>query len=89
MTYIGVVLDHKLNWNLHIQNKVSKTKKFLAMIRPAINYNWGLGPKRVQSIWKQIVLPRLTYAISKIFNQDSQNTYLGLLCSHVENNTYC
>ena len=61
MTYLGVVLDHKLSWNLHIQNKVSKTKKFLAMIKPAINYNWGLGPKQMQWIWKQIILPCMTY----------------------------
>ena len=31
------------------------------MIKPAIKYYWGLGPKRVQWIWKQIILPRLTY----------------------------
>ena len=55
------MLDHKLSWNLHIQNKVTKTKKILAMIKPAINYNWGLGPKRMQWIWKQIVLPHLKY----------------------------
>ena len=24
MTYLGVVIDHKLNWTLHIQSKVSK-----------------------------------------------------------------
>ena len=52
MTYLGVVLDHKLNWNKHIQEKVSKTKKFLAMIKPAIKHFWGLSHKRVQWIWK-------------------------------------
>ena len=61
MTYLGVVLDHKLNWNKHIQEKVSKTKQILAMIKPAIKHFWGLRPKRVQWIWKQIILPRLTY----------------------------
>ena len=35
MTYLGVVFDHKLSWTPHIQSKVSKTKKFLAMIKPA------------------------------------------------------
>ena len=61
MTYLGVVLDKNLNWNKHIQEKVSKTRKFLAVINPAIKHFWGLNPKRVQWIWKQIILPRLTY----------------------------
>ena len=39
MTYLGVVLDNKLNWNRHIQTKVSKCKTFLAMIRPAIKHH--------------------------------------------------
>ena len=61
MTYLGVVLDHKLSWTPHIQGKVSKAKKFLAMIKPAINHIYGLNPKRMQWIWKQVLLPRLTY----------------------------
>ena len=61
MTYLGVVLDHKLSWTPHIQSKVSKAKFFLALIKPAINHIYGLNPKRMQWIWKQILLPRLTY----------------------------
>ena len=61
MTYLGVVLDNKLNWNKHIQTKVSKCKKFLPMLRPAIKHHWGLSPIKVQWIWKQMILPRLTY----------------------------
>ena len=61
MTYLGVVLDQKLNWSLHIEKKVSKAKKILHLIKPAINHIWGLDPKRMQWIYKQIILPRLTY----------------------------
>ena len=61
MTYLGVVLDQKLNWSLHIEKKVSKTKKILHLIKPAIHHIWGLDPKRMQWIYKQIILPRLTY----------------------------
>ena len=61
MTYLGVELDKNLNWNKHIQEKVSKTRTFLAIIKPAIKHYWGLNPKKVQWIWKQIILPHLTY----------------------------
>ena len=61
MTYLGVILDQKLNWSLHIDNKVAKAKKFLHLIKPALHHIWGLNPKRMQWIYKQIILPRLTY----------------------------
>ena len=61
MTYLGIVLDQKLCWIPHIQNKVSKAIKFLHMLKPAINYIYGLFPARMQWIWKQILLPRITY----------------------------
>ena len=100
MTYLGVVLDNKLNWNKHIQTKVSKCKQFLAMLRPAIKHHWGLSPKKVQWIWKQMILPRLTYGChvwghslmknSDLINQESlQRLCSCLLCSHVEIHTKC
>ena len=61
MTYLGIILDQKLNWSLHIKTKVSKAIKFLAMIKPAIDYIYGLSPARMLWIYKQILLPRITY----------------------------
>ena len=61
MTYLGIILDQKLNWSLHIKTKVSKPINFLAMIKPAINYIYGLSPARMLWIYKQILLPRITY----------------------------
>ena len=40
---------------------MAKAKKFLHLIKPAIHHIWGLDPKRMQWIYKQIILPRLTY----------------------------
>ena len=61
MTYLGIILDQKLNWSLHIKTKVSKAIKWLAMIKPAINYIYGLSPARMLWNYKQILLPRITY----------------------------
>ena len=41
MTYLGIILDQKLNWSLHIKTKVSKAIKWLAILKPAINYIYG------------------------------------------------
>ena len=61
MTYLGIILDQKLNWSLHIKTKVSKAIKWLAILKPAINYIYGLSPARMLWIYKQILLPRITY----------------------------
>ena len=61
MTYLGIILDQKLNWSLHIKTKVSKAIKWLAVLKPAINYIFGLSPARMLWIYKQILLPRITY----------------------------
>ena len=54
MTYLGFILDKKLNWSLHIKTKVSKAIK-------AIKHIYGLSPARMLWIYKQILLPRITY----------------------------
>ena len=44
MTYLGIILDQKLNWSLHIKTKVSKAIKWLAILKPANNYIWRTTP---------------------------------------------
>ena len=61
MTYLGVILDQKLTWCLHINTKVAKAIKWLAILKPAIDNIYGLSPARMLWIYKQILLPRLTY----------------------------
>ena len=56
----GGVLSSR-NWKLHVKTKVSKAITFLAMIKPAINFIYGLSPARMLWIYKQILLPRITY----------------------------
>ena len=40
---------------------MSKAIKWLAILKPAINYIYGLSPARMLWIYKQILLPRITY----------------------------
>ena len=41
--------------------KVSKAIKWLAILKPDINYIYGLSPARMLWIYKPILLPRITY----------------------------
>ena len=66
MTYLGIVLDQKLSWTLHLEKKVSKSKNIIHLIKPAINHIWGLHPKRMQWIYKQIILPRMESSKVKV-----------------------
>ena len=42
--YLGVTLDTKLNWNIHIQEKINKAKNLLLMSRRAIGIKFGPSP---------------------------------------------
>ena len=46
---------------LHIKTKVSKAIKWLAVLKPAIDNIYGLSPSKMLWIYKQILLPRITY----------------------------
>ena len=39
--YLGVVLDKKLTWAVHIDSKITKAKKLLNLVRTATLANWG------------------------------------------------
>ena len=53
MTYLGVILDQKLNWCSHINTKVAKAIKWLAIIKPAIDSIYGLSPARMLWIYNK------------------------------------
>lgn len=59
--YLGVIIDSKLSWKPHIEYAVNKGKRTLWASRGMIAKKWGLGPKQTHWVYKQIVLPRITY----------------------------
>ena len=60
--YLGVILDNKLTWKDHIENKSNKFISTLWLCRRAIGNNWGLKPDTLLWIFTAILRPRLTYA---------------------------
>ena len=68
------------------------------MIKPAINYIYGLSPARMLWIYKQILLPRITngsHVWGHSLTLEQQHTIRSLesltevLCSNLEDHAYC
>lgn len=59
--YLGVHLDSKLQMNNHIKRTCEKALKSLWATRAMVKRTWGMNPKMMMWLYKQIILPRLTY----------------------------
>ena len=59
--YLGVTLDSKLHWTPHINEKLTKTKKYLTKIASMTMKNWGPKPKLMRWAYLGIVRPMLCY----------------------------
>lgn len=61
LKYLGVTIDSKLAWTNHINKIINKTRKSLWATRAMVAKSWGISPKIMMWIYKQIILPRITY----------------------------
>ena len=60
--YLGITLDRKLHWQLHIKNKIIKAKKLLMAIAQATRNIWGPVPEVLRWAFIGIIRPVVTYA---------------------------
>jgi ribonuclease HI len=72
--YLGVHLDSKLNWNLHIDSIVEKAKKSFWACRSIVGRNWGLKPRMMYWLYEQVILPRITYGCVVWWNKLKQTS---------------
>lgn len=59
--YLGVWIDRKLQWKLHIEKAVAKARAVFWTMRNCFSSTWGLTPKSVMWIYQAIARPMLTY----------------------------
>ena len=64
VTYLGVVLDSKLSWIPHITEKSTKANRCLLLCRRAVGQTWGLSPKVMMWIYKTMIRPIMSYAVT-------------------------
>ena len=60
-TYLGLIIDDKLNWRQHIVNKCTKAKKLSYLVLKCARLTWGLSMSKLQLLYKTVVLPSILY----------------------------
>jgi hypothetical protein len=63
-TYLGVIIDHRLNWRQHIQSKCIAAKKAFHSIAHCFRKTWGLSRSKLQLFYKAVFIPILLYNCS-------------------------
>lgn len=59
--YLGLIIDDKLLWNLHLDQRIEKAKKVLFQCKRAIGLTWGLNPSITHWVYTAMVRPIVTY----------------------------
>ena len=59
--YLGLTLDSKLNWSIHVKEKAIACKRFLFMVARITRDSFGPAPKMMRWAYHSIVRPMLTY----------------------------
>jgi len=60
--YLGVILDRKLSWKLHIDAKCDEALICLHQLRCSVGKTWSISPKIAQWMYTAIIRPTITYA---------------------------
>ena len=61
VTYLGLTLNERLNWNTHVIKKVNKCKGKLCMLRSALGVRWGPSPRMMLWAYESLIVPSLTH----------------------------
>ena len=76
---LGVILDSKLSWKPHCQDRIRKATISLMQCRRAIGKTWGLKPRQALWIFTAIIRPILAYAAVIWISAINSNTLVAML----------
>ncbi|XP_023244212.1 uncharacterized protein LOC111642158 [Centruroides sculpturatus] len=60
--YLGVIIDHKLNWADHIAYITDRTNHLFNTVSKVAKSKWGLSPAILSTIYDSVFLPMICYA---------------------------
>jgi ribonuclease HI len=73
--YLGVHLDAKMKMNLHVDECVAKGLRSLWAARSMVSRTWGLTPQTTSWLYKQVIIPRITYGSIVWWHRAKLKTY--------------
>ena len=59
--YLGIIMDRRLHWNLHMKDKIAKGKSFLMKISNVAKELWGPNPHLLRWAYTCVVRPMVIY----------------------------
>ena len=62
--YLGFILNRKLNWKPHVEDKCKKAANLIFLIRRCTRLNWGPNTKILKSFFQLVVNPTILYGSS-------------------------
>ena len=78
LKYLGVTLDRKLSFKIHIDNKIKETKSKLGLAKQKIWAQHGTNCKWLKYAYSAVAIPTLTYAAHIWAHKISANHRRGL-----------
>ena len=77
--YLGVILDSKLSWRPHCEDRARKATIALMQCRRAVGKSWGLKPRQALWIFTAIIRPIMAYAAVVWINATNSSTLVAIL----------
>lgn len=59
--WLGIHLDQKLHFKVHVDKKILSAKKHIMLLKNAISSTWGPNPRLIKWMYNAIILPSLCY----------------------------
>ena len=86
--YLGITLDRRLHWNLHVQDRVAKAKKFLMKMANLAKATWGPKPKLMRWVFRCVVRPMIVYG-SVVWAHEANRPKYSEMLRHVNRMAIC
>jgi len=83
LKYLGIILDHKFKFNEHIKDMAERCGKLIHSLARVAKMTWGIKQAAMDAIYKEAILPLLTYGAS-VWIEAMNQEYNRRKCKRVQ-----